>query len=472
MVAWLQMCLDVPGCSGRFATVMRPNSQPGVQPGDRVLPRINVDTVTGVRLLPIKQPRAPGRPLPKKPYGVEWDNPGGIPRRPSAFFESTELLERKVIELNAAKKQGNVALVPTSDEIAEWRVFKAKIGKVTPLEVYAGWRAWTEKTGHAPCALRVDKAVDDYLAEEKKRLGSGEPDAVTKKRKGQTLDANSYRQKRCKLLRFKAEFGLAMMDEPTGPGIEDWLDSLEMVKASDTFNDHVKQIRSLYYHYPKVVANSPTSDIKMRDDMTDKVRVIPVKDIAKLLVFAKDKMPYLLPRLACEVFCGLRFTSASKLTRDLIKLDTKTLVLPKWIMKTKSEHRLQCVPENFWDWAAIGHDDDRCWEMTPSDYMHAKSSLFESAEVVNPGNGLRHTMPSRHVAAYNDPGLIARILCHRDQQKLWDTYLGVSTPEEGWQHFMLRPGNAARAAAGERLPVPARTSRPRARESSRAGQRR
>lgn len=466
------MGLDLPGCAGLFAPAVQPTLQPDLQPKEGpVYPSIDIEPLPGIRLQPVKPPGKPG----KKRYGVVWDLSVEESKltgkeRASAFFASPDELAKHVAKLNAAKRKGAIDQVPTQQEIEEWRMFKAKIGNTSPLEVYAGWMAWRTKTGAPVCDLRVSDAVDQYLEKQWQRVEK------------QQLDVNSYRQKRCKLLRFKEEFGLQMMDEPTADQIEEWIDELEevgrdgqvrpLVRSADTFNDHIKQVRACYYYWKERerVASVPTDQVTLRDSDGGEIRVLPPRECAKLLSYAMEFRPWMCPRLTLEMYMGARFTLAAKIKRENFNFELKLVEVQRRANKTRKPHNVQGMPDAFWSWIKIGFDDERAWSMSVSDYMHAKSALFLAAGVENPGNALRHTFASNHVAYFKNPGVVATLLLHRDQQMLWSRYLGKSTEEAGEQYFLFRPHNVAKAAAGEHLTHPGHTGKPRARGSSRAVQ--
>lgn len=134
---------------------MQPGSHPILRPKVHY-PRVRVKLLKGIRLLPLR----PERP---NPYGVVWSSEG---KRLSAYFPSGELLEKKLVELNEARRQGTISLIPTRHEIQEWRVFRAAAGTVRPMEIFAGWQAWCQASGRPICDLLCDKAVTDYLAEQ------------------------------------------------------------------------------------------------------------------------------------------------------------------------------------------------------------------------------------------------------------------------------------------------------------------
>ena len=151
-------------------------------------PKVRPVLEKGVRLLPVKQSNPRTGRIPSRPYGVMWDADG---TRPSQFFSSIELLEDKITELNQARRKGVVNLVPTRMEIEEWRMFRSAAGTTPPMTIFTEWKAGRLAAGKPVCELLVGKAVDNFLAEQEKRIDTG------------NLGKDTMRQKRVKLLRFK-----------------------------------------------------------------------------------------------------------------------------------------------------------------------------------------------------------------------------------------------------------------------------
>ncbi len=278
------------------------------------------------------------------------------------------------------------------------------------------------------------------------------------------------RQKKIKLVRFRDQFATVRLDEVTSDHVEEWLDDdmADIVGSAETFNDYVRKVRELYSHYKKLVPNNPADEIELRKDNSTHIRVMPVGDVARLLLFARDHRTWLLPRLATELFSGVRFSTAGRLQQASFHRDRHGLEIAKAMIKTRKDEYIDSMPKNMWAWVSVGWDQADCWNMALHDYMHAKSALFEDAKIAHPHNGCRHTFASYHVAAFKNPGLTATVLCHTNQQMLWKTYKGKAAENDGLTYFKLLPSNVSRFAlqleAPSHLPSSARTSPPPSRE--------
>lgn len=438
------------------ASPMQPEAQPSVQLGSAKpkrlkrnpadYPTVKVRCAKGVRLLPIKTSSGT-----RAPYGVIWDTGGG--KRKSQFFETIEKLEQKIVALNAAKREGNIKLMPTADETVEWRLFKTKAGNYSPLDILTEWKALRMAAGKAPCEITVAKGVDDFLARQKQRVEKGRI----------TLD--HHRQQRAKLLKFQLAFGDKKLDEISSDDIEEWIDGLEEVDADTTRNDHIKKVRDLYSHYSKIVAVNPAATLELgKNQIGIADRVMPVRSVAKLFEFAMKHRPHLLPRLAAEFFAGVRFSTAQRITQANIKIAERELDFEGLQMKGRRPHYISSAPERMWTWITLGFNDRRCWQMKGTEYMHAKSALFDACEITNPRNTARHSFASYHVAAFLNPVLTSLIMAHRSQQKLWDTYRSKAKRADARLYFSLTPQNVAHVASGAPLPEADQISLPPGRE--------
>lgn len=167
------------------------------------------------------------------------------------------------------------------------------------------------------------------------------------------------------------------------------------------------------------------------------VEILTVEQAAQLFAYARKHQRDAIGRLALEAFAGLRFSSAFRLEKSDINFDDRGILLPAHKLKTERRHYIDGLPDNLWEWLRVTNDG--CWAMEGSEWMHLKSRLFVDAKVPHPRNCLRHSFCTYHVAAYKNPGLTATILCHRNQQKLWQAYNGNAKQADGVKYFEIRP---------------------------------
>lgn len=138
-----------------------------------------------------------------------------------------------------------------------------------------------------------------------------------------------------------------------------------------------------------------------------------------------------------EAFAGIRFSSASVLRKEDVDFSALGIVLPAASIKTRRREYIEGLPENLWTWLRAAPEE--AWTVTPRQYMAAKSDVFRLAGVDNPGNVLRHSFASYHVALHGDAARTAIILCHTAQAMLWRHYKGRATKADALRYFAITP---------------------------------
>lgn len=414
-------------------------------------PAANQGSTWGVRILPNRT----GRP---NPFGVQWPEKiwnaatNQLERKvKTLFYPTAESRDRKAAEQIELRRAGMMTESVSRAELADFRAFKSATEGTPWQNVVAGWRTHLMASGVSVCALTVSKSVEEYLLLMKSRM------------KAEKLSADNFRHKDHKLNLFAGQFGDRMLDQPTAQEIELWIDSFEEVESDITFDNYRKHVSALYGHYrkAKAIAVNPCEQIETRGDPGE-VHIITVAQTAQLFQTAltwrdaQNKLRFLpaIGRLASEFFVGLRFGSACRLSKEDVKREDKGVELPKRKLKTKRRHYIDGLPDNFWAWIDITPDE--CWDLTAREYLELKSDLFRVAGVPHPKNCARHGFATYHLAAFKNPGLTATILCHKDQDLLWEVYNGQATEANGKLYQTITPATAKRLAMGF---VPSSTQR-------------
>lgn len=404
-----------------------------------------------------------GRP---SPYGVMWRErvwdeatKREVVQRKSEFFEHEKDRDARATELAAQRREGRMATASRA-EVEEFRAFRAAIGSTPWQDVVAGWRYSMMKDGMTRCEVTVEQAVNKHLLEMK-------PPEVAKGAKPTPgpVSIDTYRQKKHKLTLFAEQFGSLALDQVSGGEVEDWINDFPEVQSEATFNNYRKHIRTLFQIYVEkgTLRRNPLDDVQKRDDSIDEVGVNQPHEIAKLFAFAlgSKKFKVAIGRLALEAFAGLRFSSGCRLEKHEINFADRGILLPKGKIKTGKKtgrrHYIDNLPENLWAW--LDATPDECWDLTPRQYLELKSTLFTEADVPHPRNCLRHNFCTYHLRLHQNPGRTATILCHRNQDELWDHYAGIGTHGKGVLYFDITPSTAAQIAAGV-VPETQRDGRP------------
>lgn len=363
------------------------------------------------------------RPDRASPYLVQWGC--GKERKTESYASATDR-NRRYNELIKELGSNRRDLVMTKAQIGEYFAFKAAIKDTHWVDVVSGWREYVISKGRSVSTLTVDDAVNRFRQLVDQRLERGE------------LAAGTACQKRQKAALFARSFRGRLMSEVTTRQIEKWLED-HAGSVPGTYNSYRKHIAAFFEEFRKEVRPNPVEEVETRDDYIDKVEVLSPEETARLFGYALQNHPDALGRLALEAFMGLRFGSAFRLEKTDINFAEKGIMLPRHIVKTRRRFYVDGMPDNMWTWVA--RTNDACWTMENNQWMHMKSRLFTKAGVPHPRNCLRHSFATYHVAAFKNPGLTSAILCHRNQQKLWQHYNGVATQAAGRLYFSITPDN-------------------------------
>lgn len=147
---------------------------------------------------------------------------------------------------------------------------------------------------------------------------------------------------------------------------------------------------------------NPCETIRSPARVADEVSVLSVADAEKLFDTAKRLRPQACARLALEAFAGLSFSSAARLVKADVNFADRGITLLAAKLKTRKRHYIEGLPDSLWTWLDSAPDD--AWTVTERQYLALKSEVFTLAGVRNPGNVLRHSFCSYHVAMHKDCG--------------------------------------------------------------------
>jgi integrase len=397
-------------------------------------PRFATNANRGVRKLPAR----PGRP---NPFGVQWseqqpDQATGTLKRAvrSKFFPTEELRDAHFTHLCAEKRRGYLATM-TSAEVADWRAFQAATGGTPWPEVVAGWQAHQISTGTTRHRLSVNEAVRDYLARYAKRVQAGQ------------LSEASGRKVRRHIGRFAEAFNAQSVDAVAAEEIEDWIDDLDDVEAEATFNTYRRDLHAFFARLVELgaVRRNPLNSVPLRDELGE-TGVPGVVELARVLATCVDyfdprhghRFHRILARIALETFAGLRTSAARRVEKSDVNFEDRGITLPKRKAKNKRRHYVSGQPAVLWEWLMLAPTE--AWApIEAREYRYLKGELMSASGVAMPKNGLRHGFASYLLAHCKEPGRVAYLLSHRNEQELWDHYHGKVTQRSARVWMRLSP---------------------------------
>ena len=358
------------------------------------------------------------------PFFLHWRD--GTTRRSAAY--PSEAAREKAAKALAEKRNEHGADVLTFDP-KEWRVwiaFKEVIGDADPLQVAHEWTAARRQTAVVE-SITVCEAADRYL---RARTADGIAKATLSHAK---MD----------LARFTQQFGDRTLTIPPDD-IRMWIAALPFSEV--TKRNHFKRVRAFYTwaRLERLAVTNPCENLRSPAREAEDVSVLSVEDTAKLFATVQKRLPTVGARLALEAFAGLRFSSAARLVKADVDFAEEGITLPAAKIKTRKRHYIDGPPGNLWKWLRAA--PDAAWTLTERQYLTLKGDAFRLAEVQNPGNVLRHSFCSYHVAEHKDAARTAVILCHASPRTLYQHYRGRATAADAAKYFAIVPG-AKRSAA-------------------------
>lgn len=399
----------------------------------------NRDSTRGVRILPERA----GRP---KPFGVQWservwDDAKGreVRKVKTQFFDNETDRDRRAATLRDARRAGALQTM-NRREVDEWRAFRAAIGSTPWPEVVNGWRAHLQAAGVLPSGKTVASFATEWLADLKAAVDRSE------------FSLGTYRHHKQKVGLFVGQFGHMRLNEPRTEDVAAWLKSLNL-EAAGTYNNYRKSVSAFFAAAVKAKhrGDNPCKTIDERADGGEEVGILTVPQLAQLFHTAQTfedgrgekRFAIALRRLALEAFAGVRYSSACRLTAEDVNIEDKGIRHTARSIKTRKRQYIEGYPELLWDWLRIAPLDTN---LTERQYLKLKSDLFFEAGVPHPHNCLRHSFATYHLASRPNPGQTAYLLCHRNQNKLWDHYKGNAKASEGKRWEMLTPTAVAAMA--------------------------
>jgi integrase len=359
------------------------------------------------------------RPGLPKPFLLHWRGADGV--RKCTSFPDEKMRERAAKTL-AEKRlaHGRTIMNFNPREWALWEKFRAVIGDADPLEVARFWIARGGSTQAKP-TLTVGELVKAYLA-------ARETDGVGKA---------SLSHTRGDLARLVEKFGSTPADRVTADQLRAWLAALPF--APTTKRNHHKNGAAAWNWAMReeLCSANPWRNVEKPPMTTDEVCVLSVPDAVKFFTTARQHRPEACAKFALEAFCGLRASTAARVEKSEIDFAAGGIRIPAAKIKTARPQYIDGLPENLWAWLRATSEES--WALTGKDYERAKSDVFRLAGVVNPGNVLRHSFCSYHVAQYRDAARTAVILCHTSPRTLYRHYKGIATAADAAAYFSILP---------------------------------
>ncbi len=355
----------------------------------------------------------------KLPYFLHWRGANGARVAASYLTEAARETAAKALA-EKRSEHGEDVLTFEPREWRRWLSFRELIGDADPVTVAHEWRAGREQN-RLQASIAVSEASRRYL--------------LAKRSEG-IAEATLCHAKK-DMGRFVEVFGSRMLADLKTDEIRQWLVTLPFAEV--TKRNHYKRVNAFctWTKLEGLAAVNPCEGIKSPARESENVSVLSVPDMEKLFSTAARLRPQVCARLALEAFAGLRFSSAARLVKEDVNFRDKGITLPAAKIKTRRRHYIDGLPANLWSW--LRNAPPEAWTLTERQYLTLKSEAFILAGVTNPGNVLRHSFCSYHVAANKDAARTAVILCHASPSMLYQHYKGRAAEKDARRYFRVMP---------------------------------
>lgn len=223
-------------------------------------------------------------------------------------------------------------------------------------------------------------------------------------------------------------------------------------------------------------ADNPAKRVRTPQVILPEPGILTIEETEALFRTNERADPEICGLLALGAFAGMRASAIAKL--DYHELDFVQHGIHTPAEKTKKRRRqwIEGLPANLWKWLA--RTPESAFEMTHRQMLHRRSEAYKRAGLlveaddiayenrkreergeppVNwkpkcpPKNCLRHSFVTYHVALHRDAGKTALLVSHRDQQILFQHYLGIATQEQAERYFKIVPSGRARATKSAKV---------------------
>ncbi len=239
--------------------------------------------------------------------------------------------------------------------------------------------------------------------------------------------------------RLCSALGETALNRVTTDDLREWLTGLPFAKV--TIKNHRKDVNTFFERcvMEEWIDRNPCRAVKPpRIDEEPKSPLTPVQ-IYQLLHFNRNEP--VMGRVALELFGGLRYSSAGRLTYDHLDFVAKGIAMPGQGHKSGKWKYRQGHPAVLWEWLA--HVPKEAFGVASvSNYGHQKSMAFARAQMANPGNALRESFASYHLAQGKSYQATGYLMQHTRASTTM-IYEGIAKEEDAKLVFAMGPAAVA-----------------------------
>ena len=374
----------------------------------------------------------------------------------------------------------------TRNEADEWAADREKVALVhgTDLAISPAERATINDTREAlaEVGLTLREAVEFAIEHQRKVLASCTvsemiADSLAVRRRS-GLSSRHIRDMQGKLGRFQEVFGKRSVATINRKEVEDWLHGLKLAPAS--VNSY-RRILVVAFNDAKrngYLDQNPAELVRQAKVIETEVGILTPREAAILLTGADDEIR---PVIALGLFAGLRNSELERLNWSEVHLDLGNVRVLAANAKS-ARHRIVPIPENLAAW--LKTSKRRSGSVWPESHQRGRKKMeaahraagFGTTDEVRkyeakvkklieggdeaaakalpklrkwPGNALRHSYGTYHLAHHENAAALALHLGHTNTNLIFAHYRLPVTKEVAAGYWTITPENAGEIAKGK-----------------------
>ena len=213
--------------------------------------------------------------------------------------------------------------------------------------------------------------------------------------------------------------------------------------------------------------DNPAKKVRTPEVVTPEPGILSVEETEKLFRANEKIDPEICGLLALGAFAGMRSSAISKVEYHEIDFAQRGIHTPAEKTKKRRRQWIEGLPDNLWKW--LKRTPESAFQLSHRQFMHRRSEALKRAGLLieaddiayenrkreergesrvkwkpkcPPKNCFRHSFVTYHVAFYRDAGKTALLVSHRNQQILFQHYLGIATKEQAERYFQIVPSTS------------------------------
>jgi integrase len=360
--------------------------------------------------------------------------PYGDPNRPNLTF---------VVGYREAGKRKR-SFFETKEQAQSFAAFKnaeLRHNGVEHAEFPTAWRVMAQDAMQRlkPFGKTIADAVQHYVAHLKSSERSCTVVQLVKELlKAKEADGVSQRQLynlKSRLGYFAQEFDGRMVATISSKGIDDWLRSLDVGPQT---RNHYRAVTILAFNFAirsGYAVENPALGAAKAKVVGQPPGILSVEQASAILVNSSQE---LLAYIAIGLFAGLRRAELERLDWSEIDFDSNLIEVTAAKSKT-AQRRFVTLQPNLRAWL-LPLRQLKGYVTPQENFRQAFEQVREAAGIVEwPGNALRHSFASYHLAAFKNAASTALELGHHDSRVTFAHYRELVKPKDAARYWKIRP---------------------------------